>query len=128
MNLSDIFVITRGTKVILAITFSVSLAAILFAFFYYRSVNRTEDPRISKARRYLRTYDKVNGITGFQDTFLYLDSAFTVFRSLPDYENSFETGVVYNNKCSALLLSAIYDSTLTMEMKALLLSLSATAA
>ena len=53
MLLRDIFKISKGTKVILAITFSVSVLAIVFAFFYYRSINKSEDPRIRKARELL---------------------------------------------------------------------------
>lgn len=124
MNFRDIFKITRGTRVIFTITLSVSLVALVFAFFYYRSINRSEDPRIEQARLYLLKYEKSSGIIGNQTTFAYLDSAMAVFRSLPDYESSFETGLIFNNKCSALLLSAIYDSTLDNSIKTRLLSLS----
>jgi tetratricopeptide (TPR) repeat protein len=124
MRLREIFIVSKGTKVILAITFTVSLLAILFAFFYYNTKNNAEDPRITKAREFLLEYDKASGIlTGF-DLFPLLDSAAAVFKSLPDYACSFETGVVYNNKSSALLLMAIYDSTISNYEKKNLLNLS----
>lgn len=124
MNFRDIFIISRGTKVILAITFSVSLAAVIFAFFYYRTLNRSEDPRISKARIFLQKYDESTAIAGNSVSLSYLDSAYSVFKSLPDYVSSFETGLIYNNKCSALLLSALYDSLMDREIRNHLLSLS----
>ena len=124
MKLRDIFRFSKGTKVVLAITFSVSLLAIAFAFFYYRSINKSEDPRIRKAREFLAEYDKVTGGVDSFNSFHLLDSAYAIFRSLPDYKTSFETGVINNNKCSALLIMAIYDSSITENEKKELLSLS----
>jgi tetratricopeptide (TPR) repeat protein len=124
MQLRDIFRISKGTKVILAITFSVSVLAIVFAFFYYRSINNSEDPRIRKAREFLSEYDKHAGGVNSFNSFHLLDSADRIFRSLPDYKTSFETGIIYNNKSSALLLMAIYDSSISETEKKELLSLS----
>jgi len=124
MSLGDIFKVTRGTKVILAITFSVFAAAIIFAFFYYRSINRSEDPRIETARRLLTEFEKIPSETEGIEAFHYLDSAFSMFSRLPDYRFSFEAGIIYNNKCSALLMKAIYDSTISLTEKQTLLDLS----
>ena len=124
MRFREIFIVSKGTKVIFAITFSVSLIAVVFAFFYYRSINNSEDPRIRKAREYLSEFDKNSGKPDSFDLFPLLDSAFTIFRSLPDYNTSYEMGLIYNNKCSSLLLMAIYDSTINEAEKRKLLSLS----
>jgi tetratricopeptide (TPR) repeat protein len=124
MKFKEFFIITKGTKVILSITFTVSLLAVLFAFFYYRNLNKSEDPRISKARELLLQYEKASAERTSFDWFPYLDSALVVFRSLPDYKSSFEEGLIQNNKCSALLLMAIYDSTLNAGEKKQLLNLS----
>lgn len=124
MRFREIFIITKGTKVILAITFSVSVAAVIFAFFYYRSINNSQDPRIKEAREFLLLYDKISGRINSFEAFPLLDSAHAVFQSLPDYESSFENGLIYNNKCSALMLMAIYDSTIPGPEKSNLLDLS----
>ncbi len=124
MRLSEIFIMTRGTRVILAITLSVSAAAIIFAVFYYRTVNRAADPRVKKAGEYLQLYDRVAGRKESIDSFYLLDSAAAIYRSFPDYRESFETGVIYNNKCSSLLLNAIYDTLISEYEKKTLLSLS----
>ncbi len=124
MILRDIFILTKGTKVILAITFSVSVIAVLFAFFYYHAINRSEDPRIKAARKFLLKYEKEGETLNGIEAFPYLDSAFAVFSRLPDYKSSFETGVIYNNKGSAMLLKAIYDSTISEQEKTTLLRLS----
>ncbi|MBN2862824.1 MAG: hypothetical protein JXN62_06665 [Bacteroidales bacterium] len=124
MGLKEIFNISRGTKAILAISASVSFIAVLFAFFYYRSINRSEDPRIRAARELLSEYENISGRVHTSGAFALLDSALTIFNSLPDYRSSFEKGVIYNNKCSSLLLTAIYDSTISEAEKNILLGLS----
>jgi len=124
MQLKDIVIISKGTKVILAITFTVSAFAIAFAFFYYRSVNNSEDPRIKKARELLTKYDRISGDERSIETFPLLDSAFAIFIALPDYKSSFEIGVIYNNKCSALLMMALYDTAISVIEKNVLLNLS----
>jgi hypothetical protein len=124
MSTGGIFTISKGTKVVLVITFSVSVLAILFAVFYYRDLNNLEDPRTKKARELIALYDKGSGIINDFSSFSLLDSANAVFRSYPDYESSFETGVIYNNKCSSLLLAAIYDTTISSDEKSKMLDLS----
>lgn len=110
MRFREIFIISKGTRVIFMITFSVSVLAIIFAFFYYRDINNSEDPRVNKAHKFLLQYEKESGRNNNLETFPFLDSANAIFMSYPDYEFSFEIGVIYNNKSSALLLMALYDS------------------
>ena len=124
MGFNDIFKIGRGTKTILLITSSVALTTFIFAFFYYRSINRSEDPRILKAREFLIAYDKISGNSDISETFPLLDSAYMIFKSVPDYRFSFEPGVIYNNKCSSLLLKSVYDATVKEVEKQMLLNLS----
>jgi len=123
MQSGGIFSISKGTKVVFLITFSVSVLAILFAVFYYRDLNNLEDPRTRKARELLSIYDEESvRISDFSSFFL-LDSAQYIFRSFPDYESSFEIGVIYNNKCSSLLMSAIYDTAVSNIEKNILLEM-----
>jgi hypothetical protein len=124
MSLRGLFAISGGTKVVLAITFSVVVLTVLFAFFYYRSLNLAEDPRVTRARILMAEYDSQSGGPDSYTRFSLLDSAEALFRSLPDYETSFEIGVIYNNKCSGLLMVALYDSTVSNGIKNDLLALS----
>lgn len=123
MRFRDIFTVTRGTKVILIITLSVAFTAALFAYFYYSTINRSEDPRVLEARILLNEYDKITSFQNPSVVFRKLDSAMVIFRSFPDYKQSFETGVIYNNKCSSLLMKALYDTTLGKNEKETLLNL-----
>jgi hypothetical protein len=123
MWIKEIFKITRGTKVIMLITFTVSLMAIGFAFFYYRSINSSHDPRIKEARRLLTLFDEESPRLNTSDAFSILDSADGIFRSLNDYSGSFERGLIYNNKCTYLLMAAMYDTTVPEAEKKILLDL-----
>jgi hypothetical protein len=124
MSLQSLISISPGTRKVLAITISVALLAVIFAFFYYRGVNRSEDPRVSEARRYMSEYDRLAGGTDSHTWFHLLDSAGLVYKSVPGYMTSWENGVILNNKCSGLLLMALYDSTITETGKETLLELS----
>ncbi len=110
MQFKDIFTFTRGTRILLVITLSVAATAIVFAWFYYRSLNLSEDPRIAEARKLMMEFEKPGVGINSIDSFYLLDSALSVFNSLPDYRNSYEVGVIFNNKCSALLIKVVYDS------------------
>lgn len=124
MSLKDLVVISPGTKKLLAITLSVALLAVIFAFFYYRGVNRSEDPRVAEARALMAEYDRMSGGRNSYALFHLLDSAGEIYRRVPGYESSWERGVIYNNKCSGLLVMALYDSTITACEKNTLLDLS----
>ena len=63
-------------------------------------------------------------ITETFSSFSLLDSAALIYSRVPGYQSSWETGVIYNNKSSALLMKALYDSTITGAEKNTLLELS----
>ena len=123
MELRDIFIFTRGTKVVLSITFLVSFTAVLFAIIYYTGLNRAEDPRIRRAQELLVHYDNSSSQYDLAGKLGLLDSIEAIFKALPDYTNSFETGVILNNRASALLIEAIYDTLLPRSEKFILLDL-----
>lgn len=124
MSLKDLTVISQGTRRLLAITLTVALLAVIFAFFYYRGVNSSEDPRVAKAREYMAEFDRLSGGTESFALFHLLDSANRIYKLVPGYGFSYETGVIYNNKGSSLLMKALYDSSLTYPEKVTLLELS----
>lgn len=124
MLFRNIFIVTKGTKVIFAITISVSILTVAFAYFYYKNLNDREDPRVIKAKEFLSSFEKESARINCLDAFPLLDSANKVFRSYPDYSSSFEIGLIHNNKCSALLMMALYDKSVSDKEKIVLLDLS----
>lgn len=126
MGLRDIFVLTAGTRKLLVITSSVAALAVLYAVFHYRGINRSEDPRVAPARQLMAEYDRLSGGPGSHDFFNLLDSAAVIYESVPGYERSWETGVIFNNRCSGLLMMAIYDDSLNDSVRRSLIDLSVT--
>lgn len=123
MPVKDFFKVTRGTKVVFGITFTISLLGILFAFIYYSRINRANDPRIDTAREIIAEYDRLSAGLDLGGRMILLDSALQNLNQIEAYRNSFEPGVVYNNKCSALIVEALYNESVAEEEKAILLGL-----
>lgn len=124
MALRNFLVLSAGTRKLLTVTLSVAVLAVLFAIFHYRGINRSEDPRVIQARHLMAEYDSKAGGADSYLFFPLLDSAKSIYSSFPEYENSYEKGVIFNDKCSGLLLMALYDSTLTDSTRRSLIDLS----
>jgi len=116
--------LSKGTRIALVIGLTASLLILAFALYYFSQLNRSEDPRVTRARECLARYDELSGNPESYRHFGLLDSADAIYSSLPDYAGSYERGVILNNKCSAILLMALYDSTVQEAEKHELLELS----
>lgn len=110
MAFRDIFRITQGTKIVLAVCASVAVVTIAVAAIYYRSLNIGADPLLKKSGGYLLVYEKESSGGRYSSAMNYLDSAMAVLRKLPYHETSFETGVIHNNRAGILIIQAIYVS------------------
>ena len=117
MKISDLFHITKGTRVVISITLGVCGTAVLVAALYYRSLNRAEDPRVVPVREMIGRSQEYSNNRKAPEAYLILDSALQHLRSVAGYENSYEIGVIFNNSCSVWLLPALYDSTLAVAEK-----------
>lgn len=109
--------VSRGTRVVILVTVSISVLTAGVAYLYYGAVNRYEDPRILAARHILSSYDNLPQQVDLIERFHLLDSAASVFKSIPDYAHSYEMGIVLNNKASALILEALYDTAVSIAEK-----------
>jgi hypothetical protein len=123
MGFRDIFKITKQTKILLIFLVCISIIGFTIAYFYYNYQNKAEDPRIIDARLKLVKFDELLKEKKFDEALLTLDTIYNIYEAIADYRNSFELGVVYNNRCSVYLSMALYDSTNTKEEKEHLLSL-----
>ena len=106
----------KGTRVIILIMVILALTGIAIAWFYYSGINRSADPRVRDARTMYARYN-IYAASNEQDKILsLLDSIYGVFKSVKHYENSYEVGVVLNNRATLYLTRAISD-TLVAEVK-----------
>lgn len=73
------------------------------AYFYYSGINRWVDPRIKGARE---LYEKYNGYAQsaqYDSVFWLMDTIQAIYSSTAHYRESYETGVLYNNRAAAYL-------------------------
>lgn len=94
---------------ILAMT-ALSFTVIVFAYFYYKNKNSVADPRVKQARKLYEKYNDyaING--DVTKIFNLLDSVEYIYSQVDHFKNSFEVGVLYNNRCATYLTMALYNS------------------
>lgn len=101
---------TRQTKILLLVLVILAGSGLLAAWLYYRYENASEDPRVKGARLLLDQYDKLIQNENFEEGLILLDSVEQIYERTPCYSESFEMGVIHNNRGSAWLTIALYKT------------------
>ena len=112
--------IAKPTKILLTVLFSIAIISFAFAYFYYTSKNKAEDPRVVETKFMFQRFDLLMSETDYSSALLLLDTIEAVFSNIPCYRNSFETGIVLNNRGSAFLSMALYEVEDSIEQQKLL--------
>lgn len=107
--MAGIFKINKGTKRLLTAMVIVSLISIFVAYLYYSGLNKMEDPRILEAKEMLLKYDNLMKEAKYSKVLPLLDSAEEIFVKTPGYKESFERGIIYNNKGAVYLSIALTE-------------------
>jgi tetratricopeptide (TPR) repeat protein len=106
----------RAVRKIVLIMIAVVAAGIIIAWLYYRSVNKSTDPRIIEAREMYGRYDGYARSGDYRLIFALLDSLENVYLATVHYADAFETGVVLNNKAAALITLVLGEGKIPPEM------------
>jgi tetratricopeptide (TPR) repeat protein len=93
-----------------------ALVGIAIAWIYYSGINRSADPRVRDARTMYGRFNVYAASNEQEKILSLLDSIYQVFKSVDHYSNSYEIGVVLNNRATIYLTRAISD-TLVDEVK-----------
>ena len=93
-----------------------SLLGIAISKNYYGNINNSIDPRVKKAHLFYRSYNAYAFKNDAEMVLALLDSITDVFSAVPHYSNSYEMGVIHNNRASVFLTKALSD-TLKEEIK-----------
>jgi tetratricopeptide (TPR) repeat protein len=83
---------------------------LLTAYIYYNGKNKAEDPRIVRTKYMSRQFDEQMKINEFSSALPLLDSIELILIKVPGYKESYEPGIVYNDRGSAYLSIALYGS------------------
>jgi tetratricopeptide (TPR) repeat protein len=93
-----------GTKKVLAIVLTIVGTIFIGSYFYYEDLNKSEDPRILPAKHLFQEYDKELKSDDYVQALSLLDQMLAIYRKTPGYENSYEIGVLLNNKATVFLV------------------------
>ncbi len=102
----------KKTRALIIIMIALVITGILIAKIYYRSENSSIDPRVVPAREMYARYDEYARQGDYHRIFALLDSVQDVYDSYPHYRQSYEVGVVYNNRAAALITIALFSDSI----------------
>jgi tetratricopeptide (TPR) repeat protein len=91
------------------------LSGFIISHFYYKSVNASVDPRIVPARKLYENYNLFAQENKFDSIFRLLDTIESIYTKVKHYENSFEVGVLYNNRAAACLSLSMNEEDVTLQ-------------
>lgn len=111
------FLQDKRSRTLVLIMSVLVVLAIIFSRYYYRSVNDSYDPRVVPAKKLYSKYNTLAQINDFEGVFILLDSIEGIYESYPYYKNSYETGVLYNNRAAAYLIMAMHKDSLVINSK-----------
>ncbi len=83
---------------------------ISIAWIYYGNINKSVDPRVKPAQIMYGRYNVYAAENDHQKVLVLLDSIQDVYLAIPHYRNSYEMGVVLNNRASVYLTLALADT------------------
>jgi len=87
-----------------------AIIGVIIAKIYYGNINASEDPRVIEAKQLYKKYNVYTENNNYEGVFQLLDSIKDIYSQFPDYQNSFEIGVVYNNIGATWLNSALFKA------------------
>jgi len=100
--------INKPKRALMLIMGALVIISFGIAQLYYSYENNSVDPRIVEARQLYSRYDNYTELNNFKGIFSLLDSIENIYNAFQHYENSFEMGVLYNNRAAAYLSMALY--------------------
>ncbi|MCF8380276.1 MAG: tetratricopeptide repeat protein [Bacteroidales bacterium] len=100
----------KNTIALLVIMGAIAFCGLLITYIYYKNINDSVDPRILEART---LYEKYNGYAQeneYEAIFSLMDSIESIYHANLHYKDSYETGVLHNNRAAAYLTMALYST------------------
>ncbi|MCK5846750.1 MAG: hypothetical protein KAG84_04870 [Bacteroidales bacterium] len=97
----------KGTITVIISMTVISLIGLSIAWIYYANINNAEDPRVIDAKLKYNSYNSIVQTGAYDQGLLILDSIADIYQKYDDYKNSYEMGVVLNNKAAIYLTLAL---------------------
>ena len=101
----------KKTRALILVMVALTLVTVLFASWFYGNKNSAADPRVVPARELYQGYNALATSNDFTGVMQLLDTVESIYAGHNHYRNSFETGVLENNRAAVYLTLALsYDS------------------
>lgn len=114
-----IFSLKRSSIILILIMLGIFLAGIWYADQYYGHINAAEDPRVIRAKEMYRDYNTLAAEKKYHEILDLLDSIERIYNSYEDYKDSYEIGVLYNNRAAIYLNLILYEALTEVEQDSL---------
>jgi len=98
----------KPTRALVLVLSALVLISVLISRYYYKGINDAVDPRVKQARLLYEKYNDYTKSNHFDSILYLMDSIEAVYSTYPHYRNSYETGVLYNNKAATYLTMALH--------------------
>ena len=98
----------KKTRALIVIMSALVLSGVAISYSYYKNINESIDPRIVKARTLYEKYNVYAQKNEFNSIFSLMDSIELIYTDFDHYKNSYEMGVLYNNRAASFLTMALY--------------------
>jgi len=99
----------RSSYALILVMLGIFLTGIWYADHYYERINTSEDPRVVRAKQLYQNYNQLAVEKKYHEIFELLDSVALIYAQFNDYKQSYELGVVHNNRAALWLNMALYD-------------------
>lgn len=97
----------RSIRPLIIILSVLALMVIVVSRIYYSAKNSSQDPRIVPARKMYEKYNQFAEDQQFDSIFKLMDAIEGIYATHDHYKDSYETGVLYNNRGAAWLTMVI---------------------
>lgn len=101
----------KSTRALAIIVSALVLFTLLIAHFVYKNINESVDPRIVNARTLYESYNGLAQHNAVDSIYLLMDEIEVIYNAFDHYRNSYEVGVLYNNRAATYLTVALFSDT-----------------
>jgi tetratricopeptide (TPR) repeat protein len=96
----------RKSRALIIMMCALVLFSIIFSHLYYKNINASVDPRILEARLLYENYNIYTAENAFDSIFWLMDKIESIYINVDYYRDSYEIGVLYNNRAASWLMKA----------------------
>jgi tetratricopeptide (TPR) repeat protein len=93
----------NAARTLISIMTVLVVLGISIAWFYYKGINDSVDPRVKQARKLYEKYNSYASLSQYDSVFWLMDTIENLYQHTNYYRESYETAVLYNNRAAALL-------------------------